>query len=53
MIWMTKYIYQNKDWTNFSWDSDKISLLLGEIRFLQGKIYAQVQSLGFFITRGI
>lgn len=47
MIWMAKYIYQNKDWTNFSWDSDKIILLLGEIRFLQGKIYAQVQSLGF------
>lgn len=44
---MAKYIYQHENWTNFTWDNDKVNLLLGEVRYLQGKIYGQIQSLGF------
>lgn len=44
---MAKYIYQHENWANFIWDNDKVNLLLGEVRYLQGKIYGQIQSLGF------
>ncbi len=41
------YIYQNKDWPNFKWDSDKLLPILGEVRNLQGKIVGSMESLGF------
>jgi len=44
---MTKYIYQNKNWTNFSWENASVSAALGEVRLLQGKILGQIHSLGF------
>lgn len=46
---MARYIYQNKDWTNFTWDNNVINQLLGEVRYLQGKIYGQIHLLGFSI----
>jgi Fic family protein len=44
---MTKYIYQNNNWTDFCWDNASVSAALGEVRLLQGKILGQIHSLGF------
>lgn len=42
-----KYIYQNPDWPNFSWDSNKLLTLLTEVRNLQGRIVGKMSALGF------
>jgi len=44
---MAKYIYQNKDWTHFTWKDNAINAIFGEVRHLQGKISGQMNSLGF------
>jgi Fic family protein len=44
---MAKYIYQYKNWTNFTWDYSKIAVLLGEVRNLQGKLSGTMNGLGF------
>ncbi len=46
---MLKYIYQYENWPNFTWDESKIQLLLGKVRHLQGKIFGQVNALGFSV----
>lgn len=46
----SKYIWQNKNWTSFSWDSDKLLPLLGKARQTQGKILTRVKSLGLTLT---
>ncbi|MBI5024729.1 MAG: Fic family protein [Candidatus Omnitrophica bacterium] len=45
-----KYIWQNKDWTDFSWQSDALLPLLGKARQTQGKILTRVRSLGLALT---
>lgn len=42
-----KYIYEYKDWTNFTWDNTVITAVFGEVRNLQGKISGQMNALGF------
>lgn len=44
---MEKYIYQHKDWPNFTWNYELISGRLGEVRNLQGKLAGKMESLGF------
>ncbi|MEJ6978963.1 Fic family protein [Pedobacter sp. P351] len=44
---MAKYIYQNKDWTNFTWSNIAINAIFGEVRNLQGKLSGQMSTLGF------
>ncbi|MDQ8004015.1 MAG: Fic family protein [Pedobacter sp.] len=44
---MAKYIYEHKNWTNFTWDDKAISALFGEVRLMQGKIIGQMNALGF------
>lgn len=44
---MIKYIYQRKNWTDFTWDDKKISVLLAEVRHLQGRLLGKMASLGF------
>ncbi len=46
---MTKYIYQYKNWPNFTWNEKEVQVILGKVRHLQGKIFGQVSSLGFSI----
>lgn len=41
------YIHQRNSWPNFTWNSDLISPLLGEVRYRQGKILGLMQGLGF------
>lgn len=42
-----KYIYEYKEWTNFTWDNTVINAVFGEVRNLQGKISGQMNALGF------
>jgi Fic family protein len=44
---MAKYIYEHKNWTDFSWQDKPISVVFGEVRLLQGKIIGQMNALGF------
>lgn len=44
---VAKYIYQRKDWTNFTWKDVAINAIFGEVRHLQGKISGQMNALGF------
>ncbi len=44
---MVKYIYQYSNWPSFTWDEKEILSLLGKVRHLQGKIFGQINALGF------
>ena len=44
---MTKYIYQYKNWTKFTWQENAINSIFGEVRNMQGKIIGQMNTLGF------
>jgi Fic family protein len=44
---MAKYIYEHKNWTDFSWNDHAINSLFGEVKLMQGKIIGQMNSLGF------
>ncbi|MDB5226999.1 MAG: hypothetical protein JWN78_1192 [Bacteroidota bacterium] len=44
---ISKYIYEYKDWTSFSWDHDAVHLRLGKVRNLQGRLYGKMEALGF------
>lgn len=44
---MKIYIHENDDWTNFTWDNNRVMLKLGEARNLQGRLLGRMESLGF------
>lgn len=44
---MATYIHEREDWPKFTWDSDALSQLLGEVRHRQGKLLGRMQELGF------
>lgn len=44
---MAKYIYEHKNWTDFSWNDKAINVIFGEVRLMQGKIIGQMNALGF------
>jgi len=44
---MAKYIYQHENWTDFSWENASVSVALGKVRLLQGKILGQIHAIGF------
>ncbi|MDR1954837.1 MAG: Fic family protein [Candidatus Methanoplasma sp.] len=44
---MAKYIYQNENWIDFTWENAIVSAALGEVRLLQGKLIGQTHSLGY------
>jgi len=44
---MARYIYQYDQWPNFTWDENKIHVILGKVRHLQGKILGMMGALGF------
>jgi len=46
---MVKYIYQYDNWPNFTWKEREIQSILGKVRHLQGKIFGQINVLGFSI----
>lgn len=44
---MAKYIYEHKNWPDFSWNDKAINAVFGEVKLLQGKIIGQMNALGF------
>jgi Fic family protein len=44
---MSVFIHQHTNWPNFTWDNDKILILLSEARNLQGRLVGKMESLGF------
>lgn len=44
---MAKYIYEYKNWTDFSWNDKALNAVFGEVRLMQGKIIGQMNALGF------
>ena len=44
---MPKYIYEYKNWTDFTWQDSVINSIFGEVRLMQGKIIGQMNALGF------
>jgi Fic family protein len=44
---VAKYIYEYKNWTDFTWRETDINAIFGEVRNMQGKIVGQMNSLGF------
>ena len=41
------YIYQNKDWANFTWDDKELIASLGNVRNMQGLLLGKMVSIGF------
>lgn len=41
------YIYQHKNWPQFTWDNDILLTTLGFVRNLQGKLVGRMEHLGF------
>lgn len=41
------YIYQQKQWPDFTWDSAGLEQSLGKVRHLQGKLSGKMEALGF------
>lgn len=44
---MAKYIYEHRNWTQFTWQDKSINVVFGEVRLMQGKIIGQMNTLGF------
>lgn len=44
---MPRYIYQYEQWPDFTWNDKEISVILGQVRHLQGRITGQMSALGF------
>jgi len=44
---MSTYIYQQQDWPNFTWEYERLSVILGAVRNLQGKLMGKMEVFGF------
>ncbi|UPK70003.1 Fic family protein [Chitinophaga filiformis] len=44
---MVAYLYELKDWPNFHWVQETLSVKLGAVRHRQGKIMGHMEALGF------
>lgn len=42
-----KYIWQLKNWTDFTWRSDELIKLLGQARAVQTSLLSKIRNLGF------
>lgn len=43
---MQRYIWQREEWPDFTWDTDKLLVPLGETRLAQGRLISRVTGLG-------
>ena len=48
---MSFYIHQKDNWTNFTWDDSALSVPLGIVRNLQGKLTGKMEMLGFILQQ--
>lgn len=46
---MARYIYECENWTDFTWQYRALHGLFGEVRNLQGRVMAQINTLGFAV----
>ncbi|MBP7038819.1 MAG: Fic family protein [Bacteroidales bacterium] len=44
---MIVYIHEREDWTDFTWDNEKVMIKFGEARNQQGRLLGRMESLGF------
>ena len=44
---MVKYIHQLPEWPRFEWKPEKLSRQLAAVRHRQGRLFGQMQALGF------
>jgi len=44
---MAKYIFNNQNWTNFTWNDKNINSIFGEVKLMQGKMLGLMSSVGF------
>ena len=45
------YIYEYKDWPNFTWDNTSLLTQLGRVRHLQGKLTGKMEALDFKLKK--
>ncbi len=45
------YIWQNKNWPKFTWESNELLTLHGKVRYHQGAFLEKISSLGFDLSR--
>ena len=45
------WIYEHKDWPNFSWNTEKLTSKLADIRHRQGRLLGRMESLGFDLRK--
>jgi Fic family protein len=48
---MIMWIYEHKDWPNFSWDTLRLTSKLADIRHRQGRLLGRMEGLGFDLNR--
>lgn len=41
------WIYQDKNWPNFTWNAEKLTPTLADIRYHQGRLLGKMEALGF------
>lgn len=41
------YLHERDNWTDFSWDNNKLLPILASVRHLQGRLLGHIESLGF------
>lgn len=44
---MARYIYNLPNWPQFSWDQEKITSLLSDVRHRQGRLLGKMENIGF------
>jgi Fic family protein len=44
-----QYIHEIPEWPKFTWDVTKLTVLIGEVRYRQGRLLGQMKTLGFEI----
>ncbi|MEZ5172654.1 MAG: DUF4172 domain-containing protein [Bacteroidia bacterium] len=47
LLSVAKYIYERKNWTDFTWRESEINAIFGEVRNLQGRLVGLMNTLGF------
>lgn len=44
---VTMYLYNNKDWPNFKWDTEILLPYVSKVRDLQGRLIGKMENIGF------
>lgn len=45
------WIYEHKDWPNFSWNAETLAAILASVRYKQGHLLGRMEGLGFDLKR--